>query len=227
MFSNLTEQDSGYVAAGNTQSSSGNTKLSEEDLKTDLYKPYFNIPLVKQLLNHAVEEYNKSQPRIRRALYRSVVEQVCRLARIIGSPHEVGHCLLVAEGCAGRCQTMASIAAHLCGFSILHINASPQNTSQENKLDTFKADLVLAYSRAGVKGEKILLVIEEEEVVDEDFFVYLTDLVVSGSISHLFTYEEQTQIINSIRTEVTQAGLVYTRDVAWDFFLRSDKLPKT
>ena len=61
---------------------------------------------------------------------------------------------------------------------------------------------------------------EEEEVVDEDFFVFLTEFVVSGSISHLFTYQEQTTIINSIRTEVTQAGLVYTREVAWDFFLR-------
>jgi hypothetical protein len=41
----------------------------------------------------------------------------------------------------------------------------------------------------------------------------------STFISHLFTYEEQTTIINSIRTEVTLAGLTYTRDTAWNFFL--------
>ena len=56
--------------------------------------------------------------------------------------------------------------------------------------------------------------------MDEDFLVYLTEFIVSGSISHLFSLEEQTTIINSVRTEVTQAGLTYTRDVAWEFFLR-------
>ena len=47
-----------------------NTKLSEEDLKTDLYKAEYNVNHVKCLLEHGVEEYNKSQPRIKLALYR-------------------------------------------------------------------------------------------------------------------------------------------------------------
>ena len=50
--------------------------------------------------------------------------------------------------------------------------------------------------------------------------MYLTEFIVSGAISHLFSQEEMTTIINSIRTEVTQAGLTYTRDVAWEFFLK-------
>ena len=71
-----------------------------------------------------------------------------------------------------------------------------------------------------LQGEKTLFVLEEEELLDEDYLVYLTDFILSGFITHLFSYEEQTTIINSIRTEVTQAGLTYTRDVAWDFFLK-------
>lgn len=71
-----------------------------------------------------------------------------------------------------------------------------------------------------VQGEKLLLLIHEEELLQEDLLVFLTEFVVSCTISPLFTYEEQTTIINSIRTEVTQAGLTYTRDVAWNFFLR-------
>ena len=73
-----------------------------------------------------------------------------------------------------------------------------------------------------VQGDRVLLLLLlEEELVDEDFLVYLSEFITSGhSISHLFTYEGQTTITNSIRTEVTQAGLTYTRDVAWNFFLR-------
>ena len=71
-----------------------------------------------------------------------------------------------------------------------------------------------------LQGEKVLLLLHEEELLEEDFIVFLQEFIMGGSISHLFTYEEQTTIINSIRTEVTQAGLTYTRDVAWNFFLR-------
>ena len=70
------------------------------------------------------------------------------------------------------------------------------------------------------QGEKILFILEEDELLDEDFIVYLTEFIVSADITALFTSEEMTTIINSIRTEVTQAGLTYTREVAWDFFLK-------
>ncbi len=73
---------------------------------------------------------------------------------------------------------------------------------------------------SGCQGRKIVFLLEESELADEDFLVYLSEVIVSGSISHLFSQEQQMTIINSVRTEVTQAGLVYTHQVAWDFFLR-------
>ena len=73
-----------------------------------------------------------------------------------------------------------------------------------------------------MQGEKILFLLEEDELLDEDFIVYLSEFIVGADITHLFTSEEMTTIINSIRTEVTQAGLTYTREVAWDFFLKYD-----
>jgi dynein heavy chain len=69
------------------------------------------------------------------------------------------------------------------------------------------------------KGEKVLFVLEEEEMMDENFLAFLSEFILVGHISHLFSLEETTSIINSVRSEVTQAGLTYTRDVAWQFFL--------
>lgn len=40
-----------------------------------------------------------------------------------------------------------------------------------------------------------------------------------GTISHLFMPDEQTTIANSVRSDVTAAGLTYSKDVAWNFFL--------
>ena len=84
-------------------------------------------------------------------LHQVVLEQVCRIARIISSPHEVAHLVLVAEGCPGRCTLMANLAANLCGFTVAHINPSPMSSAMQYKMDVFKADLVAAYTRAGVK----------------------------------------------------------------------------
>ena len=70
------------------------------------------------------------------------------------------------------------------------------------------------------QGEHIVFLLTEEDLATEDFLVFVIEFIVSGAITHLFSYEEQTTIINSVRTEVTQAGLTYTREVAWDFFLR-------
>ena len=50
---------------------------------------------------------------------------------------------------------MANLAAHLCSYEVVKINPSPISAAQTYKLDTFKADLVSAYTRAGVKVGKI------------------------------------------------------------------------
>ncbi|XP_069115919.1 uncharacterized protein [Argopecten irradians] len=226
LFSNLIEQDSGVVTAGMIDMRHS-SQVSEEDARTDLYKPVYIDTEAKALMERGVEEYNKIHPRIKLALYKSVVEQVCRIARTIASPHESAHLVLNAEGCPGRCTVIVKLAAHLCGYTVHQINPSSMGATSEYKMDQFKADLVQGYTRAGSKvnssspGEKILLLLHEEELLEEDFLVYLIEFIIGGSISHLFTYEEQTTIINSIRTEVTQAGLTYTRDTAWNFFLQT------
>ncbi|KAJ8316357.1 hypothetical protein KUTeg_006371 [Tegillarca granosa] len=220
LFSNLIEQDSGIVTAGMIDMRHSSS-VSEEDAKTDIYRPVFNMKGVKDLMSKGVEEYNKIHPRIKLALYTSVVEQVCRITRTIASPHEIAHSVLIAEGCPGRCTVIVKLAAHLCGYTVYQINPSSLGATAEYKMEQFKTDLVQGYTRAGSKGEKILLLLHEEELLEEDFLVFLIEFIVSGSISHLFSYEDQTTIINSIRTEVTQAGLTYTRDTAWNFFLKT------
>ena len=80
-----------------------------------------------------------------------VLEQVCRLARVISSPHDTAHCVLVAEGCPGRASTITKLAAHLANFTIYRITPSPIATTHDYDLESFKADLVTGYTRAGVK----------------------------------------------------------------------------
>lgn len=86
-------------------------------------------------------------------LLQSTIEQVCRLARMIASPHdEASHFYLMAEGCPSRATTIATLAAHVAGFRIFKLRcASSTDSSPGEHLQHFKADLVRLYLRAGVK----------------------------------------------------------------------------
>ena len=83
--------------------------------------------------------------------FQETLQRVCHIARTIMSPHDVGHATLVAEGNPGLSNLFARLAAHLCGFSVFEVNPSPMSASVTYKLDQFKADLVAAYTKAGVK----------------------------------------------------------------------------
>ncbi len=70
LFSNLVQQDSGIVTAGGYRSAStGSSTAGDQDI-TDQYESCNNVSHVRALLQDAVEEYNKGQPKIRISLYR-------------------------------------------------------------------------------------------------------------------------------------------------------------
>lgn len=65
-----------------------------------------------------------------------------------------------------------------------------------------------------------MLLLMGEDMNNKDFLGYVTEFLVSEEIQHLFTIEEETTILNSIRTQVIQAGLNYTKETAWEFFVK-------
>lgn len=65
-----------------------------------------------------------------------------------------------------------------------------------------------------------MLCLTEEELNHKEFLAYVTEFLTSEEVMHLFTLEEETTILNSIRTQVVQAGLTYTKETAWEFFVK-------
>ena len=58
--------------------------------------------------------------------------------------------------------------------------------------------------------------------LDDEIMSHLQELIVSGPpVDSLFSQEEQTSIVNSIRSAVIQHGLPYSRQTAWNFFLKN------
>jgi dynein heavy chain len=66
----------------------------------------------------------------------------------------------------------------------------------------------------------MILLITEEEFQSIELIIHVTNLLNTEDMSSLFSLEEETSVLNSVRTQVQQAGLLFSRAVAWEFFLR-------
>lgn len=92
LFFNLREQDSGIVTAGRTDTHSSasvseednSTSVTEEDSRTDLYQPVKSNSAIGNLLERALDEYNKIHPHIRLSLYQ---------VSIVVKMYDYSHCL--------------------------------------------------------------------------------------------------------------------------------------
>ncbi|KAK6473374.1 dynein beta chain [Huso huso] len=221
LLSNVIELEGGLISAAPTQWQvrSLNQPSNQERLY-DGYQHTFDEDLVRELLEESVREHNKANPRMAISFYKSTIELVCRLTRNLLSPHEVAHTMLCGEGCAGMCVPLARLAAHLCSFTVVHVcSAAKADKDSPQMTKSLKSQLVDSYVQAGVQGQRVLLVLSEEHM--EMFsLLYISDLVVLGSITPMFTSEQQTSIVNELRSEITNEGITFTKEAAWDYFLR-------
>ena len=55
----------------------------------------------------------------------------------------------------------------------------------------------------------------------DECIAMVEEVVRHATISHLFTPDEQTTIANSVRSDVNAAGLTYSKEVAWNFFVNT------
>ncbi|XP_058857324.1 dynein beta chain, ciliary-like isoform X3 [Acipenser ruthenus] len=221
LLSNVIELEGGLISAAPTQWQVRSlNQPSKQERLYDGYQHTFDEDLVRELLEESVREHNKANPRMAISFYKSTIELVCRLTRNLLSPHEVAHTMLCGEGCAGMCVPLARLAAHLCSFTVVHVSSAAKADKDSPQMtNSLKSQLVDSYVQAGVQGQRVLLVLSEEHM--EMFsLLYISDLVVLGSITPLFTSEQQTSIVNELRSEITNEGITFTKEAAWDYFLR-------
>ncbi|KAE8625049.1 hypothetical protein XENTR_v10006145 [Xenopus tropicalis] len=224
LFSNIIEDDGGLITTVAKQQDSNLFRRSEKTSSTihtlDGYQQTFNLIHTKQLLAEALREYNKANPRMSITFYKSTVNLLCRLTRNIGSTHESSHTMLCGEGCPRTTASLARLAAHLSGFSVVQIGSYNKVETEEQQSKQFRSQLVDCYVKAGLKGQKIMILLAEEQI-DNTALVQITEFIVFGSVSHLFTSEQQATIANAMRNEVTNAGLTYSKERSWSLFLQA------
>jgi dynein heavy chain len=182
---------------------------TDEDIK-----PYFQVPdevKLSKILTQKLTEYNETFARMDLVLFVQAMEHVSRISRIIDTPR--GNALLVGVGGSGK-QSLTRLAAFISGFTVFQIKL----TSAYGMID-FKADIAALYASTGLKGNSIVWLFTDQQIINERMLIYFNDLLSSGFIPDLYTQDDKDNVLNGIRPEVKAAGLMDSPDICWNFFL--------
>jgi hypothetical protein len=228
IFSNLYQTESGLIISGtqkitnsktSSSSSNNNSNNSSKSLNvsTDGYSQVMDLSVLRNLIQEAINEYNKEHQRIMFPLYDStifLITRLCHTAQLVA-----GHFCILADG--GITPFIMQIIASLMQFSLVQFSTSQFIAGKEQFFQQMKHKLLSSYYKAGIKGEKVILCLTEEEMSHREFLSVVTEFLISEEITHLYSIEEETTILNAIRTQVIQAGLVYTKEIAWEMFIKN------
>ncbi|KAJ9515913.1 hypothetical protein QJQ45_016901, partial [Haematococcus lacustris] len=184
-------------------------------LADKMYDEVSDYASLYKTLMEALNEYNETNAVMDLVLFEDAMKHVCRISRIVSNPS--GHALLVGVGGSGK-QSLSRLVAHICGYSAVTIVISGSYS-----MNNFKEDLQKMYKRAGVKGEGLLFLFTDSQIVDERMLVYINDLLSSGEIPDLFPQEDKDEIVNAMRGEVKQLGLIDTAENCWAVFIQRVK----
>jgi dynein heavy chain len=189
--------------ADGTISSSGGEGL--------VYEQAFNLGELRNTLENALAEYNEVNAVMNLVLFDDAVLHVARIIRIVLQTG--GHALLIGVGGSGK-QSLARLAAHVCGYSVMQIMIN-----QNYGILDFKTDLQSMYNKAGVKQEGVLFLLTDTQVSNEKFFIYLNDLLSSGNIPDLYSRDEKEAIITTLTNKAKSAGYSGEPEEVWKYFI--------
>jgi dynein heavy chain len=110
--------------------------------------------------------------------------------------------MLVGVGGSGK-QSLARLAAFICGCDVFQIGVS----STYGVAD-FKEALLALYTKAGAKGQPVVFLMTDNQIVKEQFLVYINDLLSTGIVGDVFTQEDKDNFCNAVRNEVKATGML-------------------
>ncbi|XP_028983813.1 dynein axonemal heavy chain 11 isoform X2 [Betta splendens] len=174
------------------------------------YYPVTDWCVLRSILTDALESYNELNPAMNLVLFEDAMEHVCRISRILECPRS--HGLLIGFGGSGK-QSLTRLAAYMSSVEVFQITLRKGYTPQDLKMDL--AALLL---KAGLKNQRVALLLTDAQIPDERFLVIINDLLASGEIPQLFSEDEIESIVAGVRSEVRALGLLDTRENCWKFF---------
>lgn len=183
---------------------------AKEDRAYDEIK---DIVKLKSILNDYLQDFNASTGKeMKLILFQDAVEHILRLARLLRA--ERGNGLLVGLSGMGK-QSIARLASHLNGYQCLQIELS-----RGYDQNSFHEDLRKYYTNAGVNNNPTVFLINDTQILKEEFLEDINNILNSGEVPNLFEGDEYEKIILNTRLACVEARYKdQSRDGIFEFFI--------
>ena len=211
-------------SAGDGEGGDGEKKKGEEPAPpliftsfmsgiTPVYLPVENMADLKSEVELRLKQYNDANPVMNLEMFNIAIQHVCRIARIIENPR--GNALLVGVGGSGK-QSLAKLASFICGYDVFQISVT-----QSYGMPDLRVDLQNLYLKCGVKNMPVTFLLTDTQIVEDNWLVYINDLLSSGNIPDLFNAEDKDSILSSVRNEAKAQGVPDSREALHEFFINN------
>ncbi|EAN79214.1 dynein heavy chain, putative [Trypanosoma brucei brucei TREU927] len=149
-------------------------------------------------VEQGIVKYSREHKTLNIHVIPEVVGWLARVDRVLTRPF--GHLILVGRPGVGR-RNAVCLAAFL-----LKMNVVTLNMMQKYALKNFRQDLRQFIQRATTQNERLVLMLEDHNIVDETFLEMINSLVSSGEVPGLFTQEEVETMCASLREDAANDG---------------------
>lgn len=178
-----------------------------------VYEEIKLVEKLKSVLTDYLQDFNSVTGKdVNLILFQDAVEHILRLCRLLRS--ERGNGLLVGLSGMGK-QSIARLASHINGYQSMQIELT-----RGYDQNSFREDLRKYYINAGVNNNPTVFLMNDTQIVREEFLEDINNILNSGEVPNLFEGDEYEKVILNSRTaciESNQRDL--SRDGIFEFFI--------
>ena len=181
------------------------TNIMTLDSLKPVYEEITDKRKLKKMLEGRLDDFNaKSKAKMNLELFDEALEHAIRIARSIYQPR--GHLMAIGIGGSGK-QSLSRLASFLLSYEIFQLELT-----KNYNIESFHNDLKKMMEITGLQKKTISFIFSDQEMINDSFLEDINSLINTGEISDLYTEEEQENILNSLRAEISEKQKSNTDD---------------
>ncbi|CAF3748715.1 unnamed protein product [Rotaria sordida] len=155
---------------------------------------------LRQYIQGRLKTYYEEEVGIQLVLFNQVLDQVLRIDRVFRQPQ--GHLLLIGLSGTGKA-TLCRFVSWLNQIDFVQLKVHNKYTAAD-----FDDDLRHLLRRSGCKGDKIVFLLDESNVMDSSFLERMNTLLANGEVPGLFEGDEYSALLTSCKEGAQRQGLM-------------------
>lgn len=144
-----------------------------------IYEGFSDYQSIRKIFEEILLEYSQQQSDF--VLFNYALEHLTRIYRVLRLDR--GHLLLIGTGALGK-RSLAKLAAFTAKYQIFEI----QLTRNYNE-NSFRDDLKVLFEQIALKNIKTVFILNDTQIIDENFLEYINTILCNGTIPSLFNDE--------------------------------------